>query len=287
VAALIAAQRAEHRIPHAVSCRALGVSESWFYKWNSAGPGPRTARRDRLKAEVARLFTGHQGKYGSPRITADLRDAGWRVSENTVAGLMRELGLAARRKKRRKATTRPGKGRWRAPDLVKRDFGATALNRRWFGDGTQIATDEGRLHLVSVLDVASRRVLGFALGERHDAALAYGALAMAIAVRGGQVPGAVFHTDQGSEYTARSFQAACGRLGVTQSMGRPGSALDNAVIESWHSTLEFELRQVEHFTMRQAARAGVAAWIEDYNTCRRHSACQMMPPVTYEKTLAA
>ena len=112
---------------------------------------------------------------------------------------MRELGLAARRKKKRKATTRPGRGWWRAPDLVKRDFGATALNRRWFGDGTQIATDEGRLHLVSVLDVASRRVLGFALGERHDAALAYGALAMAIAVRGGLVPGVVFHTDQGSE----------------------------------------------------------------------------------------
>jgi putative transposase len=130
-------------------------------------------------------------------------------------------------------------------------------------------------------------VLGFALGERHDAALAYGSLAMAIAVRGGQVPGVVFHTDGGSEYTARSFQAACQRLGVTQSMGRPGSALDNAVIESWHSTLEFELRSVEHFATKAAARAKVAAWIEDYNTRRRHSACQMMPPVTYEKTLAA
>ena len=287
MAALIAAQRAERRIPHAVSCRALGVSQSWFYKWKSGRPGPRAVRRDRLKAEVARLFTEHEGKYGSPRLTADLRDAGWRVSENTVAGLMRELGLAARRKKKRKSTTRPGKGRWRAPDLVKRDFPAAALNRKWFGDSTQIATDEGRLHLVSVLDVGSRRVLGFALGERHDAQLAYGALAIAVAVRGGQVPGVVFHTDQGSEYTARSFQAACGRLGVTQSMGRPGSALDNAVIESWHSTLEFELRQVEHFTTKAAARAGVAAWIEDYNTCRRHSACQMMPPVSYEKTLAA
>ena len=97
----------------------------------------------------------------------------------------------------------------------------------------------------------------------------------------------VFHTDQGSEHTARSFQAACQRLGVTQSMGRPGSALDNAVIESWHSTLEFELRAVEHFTTRAAARAKVAAWIEDYNTSRRHSACQMMSPVNYEKTLAA
>jgi putative transposase len=287
VAALIAAQRVQHRIPHALSCRALGVSQSWFYRWKTARPGPRRQRRDRLKAEVARLFALHGGKYGSPRITADLREAGWRVSENTVAGLMRELGLAARRKHKRKATTRPGRGRWRAPDLVKRDFGAPALNRRWFGDGTLIATDEGRLHLVSVLDVASRRVLGFALGERHDAALAYGALAMAIAVRGGQVPGVVFHTDQGSEYTARSFQAACQRLGVTQSMGRPGSALDNAVIESWHSTLEFELRQVEHFPTKQAARAKIAAWIEDYNTRRRHSACQMMPPVIYEKTLAA
>jgi transposase InsO family protein len=287
VAALIAAQRDEHRIPQAVSCRALGVSESWFCKWKAARPGPQRQRRDRLKAGVARLFALHGGKYGSPRITADLREAGWRVSENTVAGLMRDQGLAARRKKKRKATTRPGRGRWRAPDLVNRDFGALALNRRWFGDGTLISTGEGRLHLVSVLDVASRRVLGFALGERHDAALAYGALAMAITVRGGQVPGVVFHTDQGSEYTARSFQAACQRLGVTQSMGRPGSALDNAVIESWHSTLEFELRRLEHFTTKAQGRAKVAAWIEDYNTHRRHSACQMLPPVTYEKTLAA
>jgi putative transposase len=292
VAALIAAQRVQHRIPHALSCRALGVSPSWFYKWKDARPGPRRQRRDRLQTEVARLFALHEGKYGSPRITADLREEGWRVSENTVAGLMREQGLAARRKKRRKATTRPGKGRWRAPDLVKRDFPAAKINQKWYGDGTEIPADEGKLYLDSVLDVASRRVLGFALGERHDAALAYGALAygalaMAITVRGGQVPGVVFHTDQGSEYTARSFQAACQRLGVTQSMGRPGSALDNAVIESWHSTLEFELRRLEHFTTKAQARAKVAAWIEDYNTHRRHSACQMMPPVTYEKTLAA
>ena len=287
MAALIAAQREEHQIPCVVACRALGVSRSWYYRWASGRLPPQAERRERLAAEVARLFRLHEGKYGSPRITADLKDAGWRVSENTVAALMREQHLAARRKKKRRSTTRPGKGRWRAPDLVQRDFPSRQLNRKWFGDGTQITTDEGRLHLVSVLDVASRRVLGFVLGERHDAALAYGALAMAIAARGGQVPGVVFHTDQGSEYTARSFQAACQRLGVTQSMGRPGSALDNAVIESWHSTLEFELRSVEHFNTKAAARAKVAAWIEDYNTSRRHSACQMMSPVDYEKTLAA
>jgi putative transposase len=223
VAALIAAQRDEHRIPHAVACRALGVSRSWFYKWKDGTLPPRAARQAALAAEVRRLFKAHRGTYGSPRITADLRAAGWRVSENTVAAVMCELGLAARRKKRRRATTRPGKGRWRAPDLVKRDFPATRINQKWFGDGTEIPTGEGKLYLASVLDMASRRVLGFALGEHHDAQLAYGALAMAVTVRGGQVPGVIMHTDQGSEYTAALVRQACQRLSIAQSMGRPGS----------------------------------------------------------------
>ena len=129
-------------------------------------------------------------------IAADLRDAGWRVSKNTVAGLMAEMGLFARPGRRgRRGTTRRGKGRWKAPDLVKRDFPAQTINQKWYGDGTDIDTDEGKLYLDSVLDVGSRRVLGFALGEHHDAELAYGALAMAVAVRGGAVPGVIFHTD--------------------------------------------------------------------------------------------
>jgi putative transposase len=286
VAGFIASQRDAHGVPQAVSCRALGVSQSWFYKWKDGPLPPRAARRERLKAEIARLFAAREGKDGSPRITAALRDAGWRVSENTVAGLMREQGLAARRKKRRKVTTRPGMGRWRAPDQVKRKFGADGINRRWYGDGTEIVTGQGKLYLDSVLDMGSRRILGFALGAHHDAALAYGALAMAVAVRGGAVPGVVFHTDQGSEYTAGSFRAACERLGVAQSMGRPGSALDNAVIESWHSTLEFEFRSLHSFATRAAARIAVAAWIEDYNHLRRHSALGMRSPVDYERLLA-
>ncbi len=286
MAGFIAAQRADHGVPHAVSCQALGVSESWFYKWRRGDASPRRARRDRLKAEVRRLFTGHKGKRGSPMITADLHDAGWRVSKNTVAGLMAEMGLAARPKKRRKGATRPGKGRWRAPDLVRRDFPAAAINQKWYGDGTEIGTDEGTLYLDSVLDAGSRRVLGFALGEHHDAGLAYGALAMAVAVRGGTAPGVIFHTDQGSEYTAGLFREACERLGVRQSMGLPGSALDNAVIESWHSTVEFELRQVEHFATKAAARAGVAAWIEDYNHHRLDSSLGRVSPVDYERSLA-
>jgi putative transposase len=287
VAALIAAQRDEHRVPHAVACRALGVSRSWFYKWKDGTLSPRAARRAALAAEVRRLFKAHRGTYGSPRITADLREAGWTVSENTVAAVMREQGLAARRKRRRRSATRPGRGRWRAADLVKRDFPAQKINTRWYGDGTEIKTGEGKLYLASVLDMASRRLLGFALGEHHDAQLAYGALAMAVAVRGGQVPGVIFHSDRGSEYTAGAFRSACQRMSVCQSMGRPGSALDNAVIESWHSTLEFELRSVEHFPTRTAARARVPEWIRDYNHNRRHSACQMMSPVDYERALAA
>ncbi len=286
MAAYIASQRESRGIPHAVSCRALGVSQAWFYKWKDGDHSARRARRERLKAEVRRLFAEHKGKRGSPMITADLRDLGWRVSKNTVAAVMAEMGLAARPKKKRKGTTRPGKGRWRAPDLVRRDFPAAAINVKWYGDGTGIDTDEGKLYLDSVLDVGSRRVLGFALGEHHDAELAYGALVMAVAVRGGAVPGVIMHTDQGSEYTAAYFRAACQRLSISQSMGRPGSALDNAVIESWHSTLEFELRRVEHYATRAAARAGVAAFIEDYNHHRRHSALGRVSPVDYERSLA-
>ena len=113
-------------------------------------------------------------------------------------------------RKGRRRTTRQGKGRWRAPDLVKRDFPAAGINRKWYGDGTEIPTGEGKLYLDSVLDMGSRRILGHALGEHHDAALAYGALAMAAAVRGGRTAGVIFHSDQGSEYTAARFRSACG-----------------------------------------------------------------------------
>jgi transposase InsO family protein len=285
VAGFIAAQRAREGIPVATACRAVGVSPAWFYKWRHGDASPRRARRERLVTDVKQLYAQHRGRYGAPRITADLQEAGWRVSQNTVAAIMREHALVGRPTRRRRGTTRPGRGRWRAPDLVQRRFGAEQVNRRWYGDGTEIVTDEGKLYLDSVLDMASRRLVGFALGEHHNADLAYAALAMAVAVRGGKdaITGVVLHTDQGSEYTAGTVRAACDRLGVTQSMGRPGSALDNAVIESWHSTLEFELRRVEHFTTRAAARQAVAAWIEDYNHNRRHTSIGMISPIDYER----
>jgi len=176
-----------------------------------------------------------------------------------------------------------------APDLVGRDFPAERINQKWYGDGTELPTDEGKLYLASVLDVGSHRVPGFAIGEHHNAELAYAALAMAVAVRGGKeaIAGVIMHTDQGSEYTAKIFRAACDRIGIKQSMGRPGSALDNAVIEAWHSTLTFELRALEHFATKAQARARVAAWIDEYNRERRHSACHMQSPIDYELALHA
>ena len=284
MAGFIAVQRAEHQVPHATACRALGVSPAWFYKWRAGDASRRRARRAQLAAEIGRLFAAHRGRYGSPRITADLHEAGWRVSKNTVAKIMAEQRLVARRKRRR-GGTRPGTGRWRAPDLIGRRFAAAQVNRKWYGDGTEIVTDEGKLFLDSVLDMASRRVVGFALGAHHDAELAHAALSMAVAVRGGRdaIAGVILHTDQGSEYTAGLVRAACDRLGIRQSMGRPGSALDNAVIESWHSTLEFELRRLERFATKAQARARVAAWIEEYNHDRRHSALGMLSPIAYER----
>jgi putative transposase len=282
VAEFIALQRAEFGVAHVVACRALGVSQAWFYKWRHGDGSLRRGRRRALAALVAALFAQHRGTYGAPRITADVRELGWRVSENTVAAVMREQGLAARRRRGRRSTTRPGRGRWRAPDLVRRDFAAEGINQKWYGDGTEIPTGEGTLHLASVLDMGSRRIVGFALSEHHDAELAYGSLAMAVAIRGGQAGGVVLHTDGGSEYTAGLFRAACGRVGITQSMGRAGSALDNAVIESWHSTLEFELRSCEEFATKAAARQRVAAWVDEYNRTRRHSSIGMISPIDYE-----
>jgi putative transposase len=157
---------------------------------------------------------------------------------------------------------------------------------RWCGDLTEIPTDEGTFYLAAILDLHSRRCVGFALGAHHDAELARAALCVAIAVRGGSVAGVLFHTDQGGEYTGECFAQACRRTGITQSMGRTGSALDNAVAESFNSTLEFELLRDYRFATREQARRAVAGWIDEYNTVRRHSTDNMLSPLDYERTQA-
>jgi len=289
VASFIAAQRTDHGVPHAKCCRWLGVSQSWFYKWRERPPTPRRQRRAELDAAVKASFDdsgGTPGTYGSPRVFEDLIEAGWKVSVNTVAASMARQGLQGRSPKRkRRSLTRPDKAAAPIPDLVQRDFTAEATDQRWCGDLTEIPTDEGKLYLATVLDLASRRLPGFALGDRHDAPLARAALCMAAAVRGGQVAGVVFHTDKGGEYTGDVFTDACAGLGTIQSMGRVGSALDNAAAESFNSTLEHELLSRRHFATKDQARREVATFIDNYNHRRRHSSCEMMPPAVYERVL--
>lgn len=285
LAAFIASQRTEHRVPHAVACRALDVSESWFYKWRDRPPTPAQQRRAELDAKVKEIFDdsgGEPGTYGSPRIHAELRDLGWRVTEKTVAASMARQGLVARPKKRFRCLTRPDKRAVPFPDLIKRDFSAPAPNVKWCGDMTEIPTAEGKLYLADVEDLFSRRIVGFAIGEHADAELAKAAIQTAVALRGGAVAGVIFHSDRGSTYTADLFTEACGHHKIRQSMGRTGSCLDNAAAESFFSTLEHELLSRTKFRTKEEARRRVAAWIDNYNRRRRHSVCGMKSPIDYE-----
>ena len=183
---------------------------------------------------MKRSFDASGGRYGSPRVLADLREDGWRVSKKTVEASMVRQGLVARPAKRpRRSLTRPDKAAPPVPDLVKRDFTAPAINQKWCGDLTEVPTEEGKLYLATVEDLGSRRIVGFGLSEHHDAELATAAIKMAVTVRGGDVAGTIFHTDRGSEYTADLFASACSTCGITQSMGRAGSCFDNAAAESF------------------------------------------------------
>jgi transposase InsO family protein len=286
VAEFIASCRTRYGIPHAIACRALEVSQSWFYKWINREPSAREQRRTRLDEEIKRLFTASGGTYGSPRIARDLRDVGWKVSENTVAARMAELGLAGRASKKRRSLTRQGR-RPAAPDLVRRNFNAVAPDVLWCGDVTQIDTDQGPLYLATTEDLFSRRMLGHAMSAHHDAALVVASLQMAATVRGGDVDGVIFHTDRGSEYTAAKTAVACRALSVVQSMGRVGCALDNAAAEAFNSTLKVEFAHRQTFTTRAEARIKVATWIADfYNTSRRHTANNGLAPITFERQMA-
>jgi transposase InsO family protein len=279
----ITAQRAEHNVAIRVACRALGVSESWYYKHRDRPATPRQRRFADLVEAVWESFKESGYTYGSPRVTLDLWDAGWTVSVNTVAKVMADHGWAGRTRPRRRSLTRAGK-QAAAPDRVGRDFRAHAPDRVWCGDVTMIHTGQGPLYLATVIDLYSRRALGYAMSRRHDQELTVAALQMAIATRGGVVAGTIWHTDRGSEYTGAAHAAACRRVGVTQSMGRVGSALDNAVAESFNSTLKTEFVHRRAFTTRVSARRQIGAWIDQfYNHRRRHSWCGGVSPITFEQ----
>jgi len=287
VARFIADQRALYRVPHTNTCALLGVSLSWFYKWIDRTPTPSEQRRAQIDAAVARAFADARGLHGSPRLHADLREAGWAVSEKTVADSMRRQGLVARRIRRRNGLTRQDKTAPKFPDLLNRDFTAKEPNAKWVGDMTEIPTAAGKLYLATVIDLYSRRLLGAATGLHPDAELAGEAIKMAVAARGGHehIAGVIFHTDRGSTYTADRFTALCRRLGIRQSMGRVGSCFDNAAAEAFFSSLEWEVLSRHEFDSTATARAVVIDWCYGfYNHQRRHSAAAGLSPIDYETT---
>ncbi|MFL6115578.1 MAG: IS3 family transposase [Catenulispora sp.] len=285
VARFVADQRTFYRVPHTITCALLGVSLSWFYKWISRTPTPSERRRAAVDTAVADAFTKARGLHGSPRLHADLREAGWQVSEKTVADSMRRQGLVARRIKRRNGLTRQDRTAPKFLDLLQREFTAGAPNCRWVGDMTEIPTATGKLYLATVIDLYSRRLLGAATGLHPDAELACSAIEMAVAARGGaeHIGGVVFHTDRGSTYTAEKFTALCRRLGIRQSMGRVGSCFDNAAAEAFFSSLEWEVLSRHEFDSTAKARAVVIDWCYGfYNHQRRHSAAAGQSPINYE-----
>ena len=261
------------------------MPESTFYKWRDKAPTVTELRRADIDARVKKSFDDSGGTYGSPRVLDDLLDDGVRVTKKTVEASMVRQDLQGRKPKgRKKGLTRPDKRAVIIPDLVGRDFSATKPDEKWCGDFKQIDTLEGPTYLSSCEDLFSRRMLGFALSDDYpDAELAKAAINMAVATRGGVVAGVIFHTDKGTQYTSDAFAKACAKLEITQSMGRVGSALDNAAAESFFSTLEHERLSRRTYTTRVEARQDVARWIDDfYNRRRKHSTNGMKSPIDYE-----
>lgn len=300
VARFVADQRTKHAVPHALTCALLGIAMSWFYKWLARANSPdavhglhtnRDRRRDAVDRAVRAGFTTARGIHGSPRLVDDLREDGWTVSEKTVADSMRRQGLVARKIRRRNGLTRQDKTKVPFPDLVRRDFSAAAVNRKWVGDITEIPTAAGKLYLATVIDLYSRRLIGAATSRHPDADLACAAIQIAVTTRGGkpaihtddEALRVTFHSDRGSTYTADAFTRVCRDLGIRQSMGRVGSCFDNAAAEAFFSSLEWEVLSRNTFDTIDHARAAVIDWCYGfYNHHRRHSSIGNVSPITYE-----
>lgn len=278
----IAAQRTDHGVPVAVACRALGVAVSWFYKHWGRPPSAAEERRCELDAKITASFDANDGEYGSPRIHAELVDEGEHVGVNTVARRMSALGLVGKKVRRRRSLTRADAGAPKFANLLERKFNPPAPNVAFVGDITEIKTWEGKLYLATVIDLYSRRLIGWAIADHCKAPLVCDALKMAIATRGGDVTGVIMHTDRGSQYTSKTFVELCRRHRITQSMSRAGSCLDNAVAESFFASLKTELVYRSVLANKTLARRRLVAWFDRYNRTRRHSHCGLIAPITYE-----
>jgi len=277
---LIHAER--ENIPVARACRALKVSRSGFYEWLRGRPSARAIDDAILAAEVREIFHEHRGRYGAPRIRRALRRRGTRPSKKRVARLMRALGLRGHTPRRFRKTTDSRHTRRIAPNLLEREFTAPGPNRVIAGDMTYIPTTDGWLYLAVLLDLYSRRVVGWATSDRIDTELALSALHKAATTRELE-PGWIHHTDRDCRYGSDEYLAALERLAARPSMSRKGDCWDNAVSESFFATLEKELLATQPLQSRGTTRQQVAEYIEGYyNLIRLHSHLDYVSPIEFE-----
>jgi len=281
----IEAERAEH---HNVArgCELLKVSKSAFYQQRNASPSARQLRDIELKTVIVDIHTESRATYGAPRVHAELRARGIHCAKKRVARLMVQAGLIGRcRRSFRKTTIQDPTARPTAVDLIARDFSIGEINRRWCGDITYIQTWEGWVYLATVIDIGSRRVVGWAIADHLRTELVSGALDMA---RWHRKPdgGVIFHADRGCQYTSKEFSELLNGNTITLSLGRRGQCWDNAVAESFFATLKGELIDRYTWPTKSSVRTAIFDYIEGwYNLRRRHSTLGLVSPAEYETSL--
>jgi putative transposase len=277
---VIEAEKAE--FPVALMCRALGVSRSGFYAWSVRPESERSKENKRLTLEIKKVHEESRRTYGSPRVHAELQEQGFEVGRKRVARLMRDNGLRAKGKRRFRKTTDSNHGRSVAPNILSRNFEVDAPNTVWAGDITYLWTAEGWVYLAVVLDLFSRRVVGWALADHMRTDLVLEALFDALGSRAPR-SGLLHHSDRGTQYASGDYQATLEAHGIKCSMSRTGDCWDNAVVESFFGTLKTELDATDQWTTRAQARYDVFEYVEVfYNRQRRHSYLGYVSPARFE-----
>jgi transposase InsO family protein len=279
-----------HRVEFEVSlmCRVLEVTRSGFYSWRGREPSARARKEERLRVEVRAIHRTSRGRYGSPRVHAELQARGEQVSRRRVARLMRQEGLRGKKRRRFRVTTNSDHTYPVADNVLNRKFAIKQVSgpdRAWAADITYVPTREGWLYLAIVLDLASRLVVGWSMGETLETSLAVDALETALQRRR-PGEGLLHHSDRGVQYASNEYRALLEGQDAVVSMSRRGNCWDNAVAESFFATVEIELIQDEDWHTRNEARAAIFEFIEVwYNRQRRHSSLEYLTPAEFDKRL--
>jgi transposase InsO family protein len=279
--------RHQGEFPVRLMCRVLSVCASGFYAWRKRTPSERAQQDQRLLLAVRVAHERSGETYGAPRVHRELKEEGTRVGKKRVARLMREDGLVARLPRRYVHTTDSNHTHPIAPNLLDRRFDVSGgeLDRVWVSDITYVPTREGWLYLATVLDLGSRRCIGWAMHETLEADLTISALRMAIAARNPQ-PGLVHHSDRGSQYACKGYRDLLDAHAMIATMSRKGNCWDNAVAESFFATIEFELIMKHDWRTREEASRTISRYLEIwYNRQRRHSTLGYVSPAEYERRL--